>query len=171
MSVWLEENTHFDSTFGNPDRFGNIFDNSGDLYQAGLLISPSGQQLLQSHQGLFLGLSTALNQVDGTNQQDEIEISSDAHVSYLSAGDQSQVYTVTIGSERLIVKIPSPNNPNYRSAKQPYVNEMRQVQELTEQLIPHCSGNLRFPTYHFASENVLCTSFEEGSESTVADLI
>lgn len=167
------------------DRFGNRFIKSSLSYldrdnramHAGLLISRDGESFIKSHRGILTELDKGLVLLETDQNQNQsgrperVILENDRTLEVLSEeGNQSHVYLLTTNGERYVVKTSRTNRfPNFT---QPFVNEMLQCQaiaiDLTEELD---KLGVEMPKFLFASGQVGCRRFEEGSSPSPEELM
>lgn len=161
------------------DRFGNrlfvspdlsYVDREGQNIKAALLISSRGEGFVKEHPGILSEIDSALavfnpEIITAESQRlAQVELKKGGLLRKLSAdkqGHQSITYVLEIGDKKYIIKTPGlPFGKNYR---QPYLNEMLQIQSVSTDLNPLLNDcGVRLPANLFASGQVLCEEFEEG---------
>jgi hypothetical protein len=155
------------------DRFDNrIFtsptksynDREGDEVKAGLLVSKQGEDLLKANTGILQRIDHGLTHFAANPTDEEaFALSDDLHMKKIGSGSQSDVYLLTSGQEKYVVK----KNTSGDDLSQPYINEMLQSQSIAADLDKQLkSANMEMPTFLFASGQMSCVQYEEGKEPT-----
>ena len=161
----------------NRDRFGNrlflsenlaYLDRHENPTKAGILISGEGEDFLKKHSGILKKLDSCLADVDAKDFYsvaigDEIELKRYDH------GGQSNVYLLSCGEEKCIIKTHRPEretdsfDDDERTGvriDQPYLNEMLQTQSFAKDLVDELRKlHVQMPVFLFASGQVSCTKF------------
>ncbi len=179
---------HFQPEKDGRDRFGNrIFtskdmgyvDKAGDEVRAAMLVSPEGQEFVRQNPGILQDIERGLGQMQefassekGLRALGRLNLENGRTMEYLASGALSHALLLTVegknGAEtrKYVLKIKN-KDPNRRSYMekypQPYINEMLQLQALGTDLKADLDPlHVHFPTYFFASGQVMCTEYIEG---------
>lgn len=161
------------------DRFGNrvfasadkaYLDRLGNETKAALLVSAEGESLIRSHPGILSGIDAALHRLDSNRAERASVITrNNRHIGtislYTDLGSQSDVYLLHLGPETYVIKKHRQDQTTKENGRQPYINEMLQAQSLAADLHDQfVQAGIVMPTFLFASGQLSCTRFEEGSE-------
>ncbi|MDP2671204.1 MAG: hypothetical protein Q8P13_01955 [bacterium] len=172
---------HFTPVEGSSrDRFGNrvfespklgYLDRENDEVRAALLVSEEGERFIKSNPGILKDIEEGLLKLEyardeGSNPVyfDSTDLPKGNHLSRYSQGNQSNVYLLEVKGEKYILKTHRVSAPHYQDARQPYINEMLQTQEMAADLKEDFEKlNMRMPDFLFASGQVSLVRFEEGN--------
>jgi hypothetical protein len=164
----------FDSTQGTRDMYGNrIFTSSGSEYidrlgnvnRAFLLVSPDGQELLGRHRWVLNDIGNGLTAIsDQLTEGRSLSVREGRDIQILFAGGaQSSVYLFELNREKYVVKKRKKKEVGESDITQPYVNEMRQTQEIQSALRDELIRlGVSLQTFLFATPEVACVRYEEG---------
>ncbi|MBI2626738.1 MAG: hypothetical protein HYW77_00635 [Parcubacteria group bacterium] len=178
---------HFKEEKNGRDRFGNrlfrspdlsYFDRDYDAIKASLLLSPFGERLIKSYPGLLKEIERGLIEIENTFQEgtmkpkEWVDLSSGAKLKALTRGGQSKVYVLEIGEEKYILKTEVPKMRHFGDVSQPYINEMLQAQSIEADLREELNKlGIKMPTFLFASGQVSCIKFENGTEPSQEEVL
>lgn len=175
---------HFLPVSGGRDRYGNrIFssrnlpgllgrlrrpgylDSEGHKTRAALLVSVEGERLIRENPGILNGIDEGLTKLQ--SGVEVVELGENQTLKSFSRGAQSFVSLLEIGNRKWVIKTRRKKSDN---VSQPFINEMLQIQALQKDLGPELAKiNVELPTYLFASGQMLCRSFAEGTHPSVND--
>lgn len=169
---------HFKPEANGRDRFGNrIFsssdlaylDRGGDKVKAGLLVSPEGQSFIESHKGILHDIEYGLSQLESLNRSivdRGEELGNGRYLEKIIKSGQSNVYLLTLGGEKYIIKTHRDKRPDKKEFYQPYINEMLQTQSIALDLKKGLEVlGVKMATFLFASGQVSCVLYEEDSKN------
>lgn len=167
---------HFIPVNGLEDRFGNrIFrssrliysDRSHDQVRAALLVSSAGREFIRSNPKILRDIDRGLTLV---RRDQPVEISPGRRLERWKGGSQSWANLLTIDGQRFVVKTQS-TGIAAGLYSQPFINEMLQVQASQTDLGDKLDQfRVEMPTFFFASGQVSCVEFVEGTEAVEDDL-
>lgn len=165
-------------------------DRTGAYVKAILLVSPAGQQFIKSNSGILSDIEQGLVKLKAeeigvklATPKDEkkryielgVEIGQNRRIDRLTEGNQSVVYELFVEGQRFLLKAPKvilsddPSLP-FNDVSQPYVYEMLQIQGIEADLGSELAKlGFRMPKILFASSQLLCREFEDGTEPDRAD--
>lgn len=167
------------------DAFGNrafssqlaYFDRFGQLAKAALIVTELGQSFLTSHKGVLRDIDGGLWRfselfskgfVSNSDERPTISLSESRTLTWIGGDGQSKVFLLQQGEERYIVKTNLSMSKIFTRYSQPYINEMLQVQSLSEDLANILGkAGLRFQEYLFATGYMSCTKYVEVNDEPV----
>lgn len=161
------------------DAHGNRLFESSDLAyhdrrnrptKASLLLSGEGQDWLQRNPGILgdinRGLLALTHPAPDIDPPATIDLGNDRQLSRMAFPSvnqghrQSVVYILQTGADKYVIKTANHGN----SLAQPYINEMLQTQELAHDMQKEfLAAGVELPRYLFATGQVSCTEFVEGT--------
>ncbi|MGE5041376.1 MAG: hypothetical protein ACM3IJ_00545 [Candidatus Levyibacteriota bacterium] len=162
------------------DRFGNRFfsslktaflDREGNSFKAGVLVSPEGEEFLKENLGILQDIDKGLTKMTEIGESKRvisgaIDLGGQRSLAFLGQGAQSDAFMLETPTGRYVVKKgreSKTEQPSVLNRRQPYINEMLQIQELSEDLRKEIAKKgIFFPTFLFASSHVSCEAYEEG---------
>lgn len=154
------------------------YDREEDLVKAAILVSSEDESFIKKHRGILNLIDKGLRLMEhslepGTfKERNEVVLEEGIEIKRISRGGQSNVYLLTVDGEKYVIKTHIPRKIGSGDVRQPYINEMLQVQLLKRDL-----GNeleklgVVLPTFLFASGQVVCVKFEEGERPEEHELI
>jgi hypothetical protein len=176
----VEVDMHGRDVFGNryyPSYDNRVyFDRLFELREAGLLVSPEGQEIVHRCPRILSSVSEMLElSQDSLKQGEERQTSDGATFSLLGSKGQSDVYLYKPpGVRDLVVKKRLLARNDLDRADQPYLHEMLQVQGISRYLSEFPVSRrtkISFADYLFATSDVLCQPFYKGRAPSEAALI
>lgn len=168
------------------DKFGNrlfrspehyYFDRADEKVKAALLVSRKGELLIKNNPGILNDLDQGLIKMEYTSEpgnlikrRSSVDLGKGRKLTYIAQGGQSQVYILEANGNKYAVKTKSSKYINFPDPSQPYINEMLQMQDMTENLKEEFAKlSIRLPSFLFASGQVGCAEFVEGEKPTAED--
>ncbi len=168
---------HFLRLDGYKDRFENrifpaekhgiltpgYYDREGRQTQAAILISPDGDRFIKRNPGILHSIEKGLKEI--VKGADDVELDRGRKMSRLTGvfSVQSLLSTLSINNDKYFIKIHAPSLPPRDNLSQPFINEMLEVQAIQTDLREALTKiSITFPTYYFASGQVLCRGYENG---------